>query len=60
MQKRLMPEVTVGDDAEEVCIRNIGDGKVVLVVGDHCLREVSIGLLRSLHHAAGAYLELTQ
>lgn len=55
MQK---PSVTVGDDREEVVIQNTGDGKVLLVIGNQWMNNVSLGLLRSIHQAAGAYLAL--
>ena len=55
MQK---PSVTVGDDREEVVIQNTGDGKVLLAIGNQWMNNVSIGLLRSIHQAAGAYLAL--
>lgn len=60
MQEKKKPEVIVGDEREEVCIRNAGDGKVILVAGQHYMRDVSLGLLRSIHHAAGAYLALAE
>ena len=52
--------ITVGDDTEEVVIRKGNDGHVLLVVGDQWMDGVSLGLLRSLHQAAGAYLALTK
>ena len=55
MQK---PSVTVGDDREEVVIQNTGDGNVLLVIGNQWMNNVSLGLLRSIHQAAGAYLAL--
>lgn len=52
--------VTVGDDREEVVIRRTGDDTVTLVAGSQWMRDVSLGLLRSIHQAAGAYLALTE
>lgn len=52
------PSVTVGDEHEDVVIRPTGEDKVLLVVGSQWMNNVSIGLLRSIHQAAGAYLAL--
>lgn len=60
MQEKKKPEVIVGDEREEVCIRNAGDGNAVLVAGQYYMRDISLGLLRSIHHAAGAYLALVK
>lgn len=54
------PSITVGDEREEVVIRRLDDGKVVLVVGGQWMSNVSLGLLRSIHQAAGAYLALVK
>lgn len=56
----MIPTITVGDECEEVVIRRIDDGKVVLVVDDQWMSNVSLGLLRSIHQAAGAYLALSK
>lgn len=56
----IKPNVTVGDDREEVTIQNSGDGKVLLIIGEQWMKGVSLGLLRSLHQAAGAYLALSK
>ena len=52
--------VTVGDDHEEVVIRRVDDKSVVLVAGSQWMSNVSIGLLRSIHQAVGAYLALSK
>ena len=52
--------VTVGDDKDEVIIRRTGDDTVLLVVGRHFIRDVPMGLLRSLYQAVGAFLALTK
>lgn len=52
--------VTVGDDHEEVVIRRVDDKNVVLIAGSQWMSNVSIGLLRSIHQAAGAYLALSK
>lgn len=54
------PSVTVGDEREEVVIRRLKDDKVLLVVDGQFMKDVSIGLLRSIHQAAGAYLALVK
>ena len=52
--------VTVGDDREDVEIVKSGEGKVTLIVGQQWMSNVSLGLLRSIHQAAGAYLALSK
>lgn len=52
--------VTVGNDHEEVVIRRVDDKNVILVAGSQWMSNVSIGLLRSIHQAAGAYLALSK
>lgn len=52
--------VTVSDDQNEVVIRRTGDDTVTLIAGSQWMRDVSLGLLRSIHQAAGAYLALTK
>lgn len=52
--------VTVGDDREEVVIRRLDDKSVVLVAGSQWMSNISLGLLRSIHQAAGAYLALSK
>lgn len=52
--------VVVGDDRDEVCIRRTGEETVLLAIGSHFIRDVPIGLLRSLHQAVGAFLALTK
>ena len=55
-----IPNITVGDEREEVVIRRMDDGKAVLIVDGQWMKGVSIGLLRSIHHAVGAYLALVE
>lgn len=52
--------VTVGDEREEVEIVRSGEDKVTLIVGHQWMSNVSLGLLRSIHQAAGAYLALSK
>ena len=56
----MIPSITVGDEREEVVIRKLDDNKVVLVIGEQWMSNISIGLLRSIHQAAGAYLALSK
>ena len=56
----IIPSITVGDEHEEVVVRKESDDKVVLIVGGQWMRNVSIGLLRSLHAAVGAYLAVVK
>lgn len=56
----MIPIVTVGDEYEEVVIKRLDDNKVVLIVDNQWMSNVSIGLLRSIHQAAGAYLALSK
>lgn len=55
-----IPSITVGDEREEVVIRQMDENKVVLIVGGQWMSGVSVGLLRSIHHAVGAYLALAK
>ena len=55
-----IPNITVGDEREEVVIRRMDDGKAVLIVDGQWMKGVSIGLLRSIHQAVGAYLALVE
>ena len=52
--------VTVGDDREEVVIQKTAEGEVLLIIGSQWMKGVSLGLLRSIHQAAGAYLALSK
>lgn len=55
------PSVTVGDERSEVSIRRIKENEAVLVVDDNqLLKGLTIGLLRSIHQAVGAYLALVE
>ena len=54
------PSITVGDEREDVVIRRLKDDKVMLVIDGQCIKDISLGLLRSIHQAAGAYLALVK
>lgn len=55
-----MSKLTVGDEREDAEIVTTGDGKVTLIAGHQWMSNVSLGLLRSIHQAAGAYLALSK
>ena len=52
----IIPSITVGDEREEVVVRRMDDDNVVLIVDGQYMKNISIGLLRSIHQAVGAYL----
>jgi polynucleotide 5'-kinase involved in rRNA processing len=55
-----IPSITVGDEREEVVVKRMDDGNVVLIVDGQWMKGVSVGLLRSIHQAVGAYLALVK
>lgn len=55
-----IPSITVGDEQSEVCIRKYDEDEAVLVVDNKWISGLSIGQLRSIHQAVGAYLALVK